>query len=129
MVVERRQLRAWDSNCRAALSRGLARAIEQVGEPVLIVASTDMSHHIPRDEAKRLDDMAIQRILAMDPHGLFETVATNGISMCGVIPTTAALFAALELGASKASLAGYSTSGDVTGEYGQVVGYAGIVIC
>ncbi len=111
------------------LGQGLARAIEKIGERVLIVASTDMSHQIPEQEAKRLDDMAIQRIIDMDPAGLFETVITNSISMCGVAPTTTALYTAKKLGATKASLVRYATSGDVSGDRVQVVGYAGLTVC
>ncbi|MCP4601910.1 MAG: AmmeMemoRadiSam system protein B [Proteobacteria bacterium] len=108
--------------------RGLARAIKNSGEPVLIVASTDMSHHIPEEEARRLDDLAVQRVLDMDPAGLFETVMNNNISMCGVVPTTVALWAAKNLGAAEASLIRYTTSGDVSGDRFQVVGYAGLTI-
>ncbi len=110
------------------LGNGLARAIERQGEPVLIVASTDMSHHIPEEEAHRLDDLAIRRILDMDPKGLYETVVAHDISMCGVIPTTTALFAAKSLGAKQARVVRYSTSGDVSGDRLQVVGYAGLVV-
>ncbi len=108
--------------------KGLARAIEKSEEPVLIVASTDMSHQIPKDEAGRLDDMAIKRILAMDPPGLYDTVMTHQISMCGVIPTTAALYAALALSSTEARLVRYANSGDVSGDRRHVVGYAGLVI-
>ena len=59
---------------------------------------------------------------------LYDVVAENKISMCGVIPTTIVLSACKALGATKAELVQYATSGDVTGDYGQVVGYAGFVI-
>jgi hypothetical protein len=48
--------------------------------------------------------------------------------MCGVIPTTITIVATKELGATKATLVTYATSGDVSGDYGSVVGYAGLVI-
>ena len=54
--------------------------------------------------------------------------AKNNISMCGVIPTTITLVAAKELGATEARLVEYATSGDVSGDYSSVVGYAGFVI-
>jgi hypothetical protein len=111
-----------------AFAKGLARAVEKMNAPVLIVASTDMSHHIPASEAERLDTMAINRVLALDPHGLYNTVADNSISMCGFIPTTAAVFAAKELGAKSATLVRYTNSGEVSGDMNQVVGYAGMII-
>ena len=72
--------------------------------------------------------MAIDKVLSLDPSGLLETVNKNNISMCGVIPTTITLVAAMELGATKAVLVDYATSGDVSGDYSYVVGYAGFII-
>ena len=48
--------------------------------------------------------------------------------MYSVIPTTITLVAAKQLGATKASLVPYATSGDVSGDYSYVVGYAGFII-
>lgn len=110
------------------LGRELARAVGELEEPVLMVASTDMSHYISARQAEALDRKAIDRILALDPAGLYDTVRSLGITMCGVLPTTVALAAALELGAGRAELVEYTNSGAVSGDYDQVVGYAGLVI-
>lgn len=104
----------------------LAGAIRECGEDVLIVASTDMSHYVSAETAKRKDRLAIEKILALDARGLYEIVIDKDISMCGFQPTTAAIVASLELGAKKAELIRYQTSGDVSGDYDQVVGYAGL---
>ena len=48
--------------------------------------------------------------------------------MCGIIPTTCMLLAANQLGAVEAELIKHATSGDVTGDFAGVVGYAGIAI-
>jgi AmmeMemoRadiSam system protein B len=108
--------------------RGLAAAVKELGSEVLIVASTDMSHYIDQESARKLDFMAIERILALDGRGLFETVRKNKISMCGFQPVTATLQAAKDLGATRGELVKYQTSGDVTGDRAQVVGYAGLRI-
>jgi hypothetical protein len=79
--------------CRA-VGEGLARAVRQTEGDVLIVASTDMSHYLPANEAEARDRLALARIEAMDPEGLHATVREHDISMCGYIPTTCALFAA-----------------------------------
>jgi len=76
----------------------LAAAIREHARPVLIVASTDMTHYESRKDASRKDNLALERITALDPKGLYETVLGNRISMCGVMPTTIALLAAKELG-------------------------------
>jgi AmmeMemoRadiSam system protein B len=111
-----------------AIGRGVAAAIRAHGRDALLVASTDMSHHIPADRAGQLDAMAIERMEEFDPKGLFDTVRKHGITMCGVVPTTAVLVAARELGASGVKLVRYAHSGHVTGETREVVGYAGLVI-
>jgi AmmeMemoRadiSam system protein B len=110
------------------LGRGAAEAIRAGGKDVLLVASTDMSHYLSAAAARALDFQAIDRILALDPAGLVEVVRREDISMCGVLPTAAALFAARVLGARRAELVRYSTSGDVTGDDREVVAYAGLVV-
>ncbi len=111
-----------------ALGRALAEAIRESGRDTLIVASTDMSHYVSQQMAEKKDMRAIRKILDLDPAGLFETVSNERISMCGYQPTAAALVAALGLGASGAELVRYQTSGETTGDYAQVVGYAGISV-
>ena len=106
----------------------IASAIKKYGEHVVIVASTDMTHYESQESAKQKDQLAIDKILSLDPAGLLDTVNRNNISMCGVIPTTITLVAAKELGATKANLVEYATSGDVSGDYSYVVGYAGFII-
>lgn len=113
--------------CRE-IGSAIAAAIKGCGEEVLILASSDMTHYESAAAAKEKDHMAIDRVLDLDPEGLFHTVMDESISMCGVIPTTVMLFAAKALGATKASLVKYATSGDVTGDNSQVVGYAGMIV-
>ncbi len=113
--------------CRE-LGEAVGRTVAADPEPPLLVASSDMSHYEPDARARAKDRMAIDRILALDPEGLHRTVAQERISMCGVIPATVVLFAARALGASSARLVEYATSGDASGDYDRVVGYAGLAI-
>ena len=115
------------AECRET-GQALAKAITQYNKPVLILASTDMTHYESRETASSQDQLAIDRIIALDPQGLYETVLGRGISMCGVIPTTIALSAALNLGATRAELVRYTDSGEASGDTDKVVGYAGITI-
>jgi hypothetical protein len=87
-----------------------------------------MSHYVSRKTAEKKDMMAVRKVLDLDPRGLFDTVTAEGITMCGFQPTTAALVAAVGLGASGAELVRYRTSGETSGDYDQVVGYAGLRI-
>ena len=111
-----------------ATGQALAQAIKEFGHPVLLVASTDMTHYESRDSATSKDHLALARITALDPQGLYETVMGRGITMCGIMPTTIVLAAATALGASKAELIRYTDSGETSGDIDQVVGYAGLVI-
>jgi AmmeMemoRadiSam system protein B len=110
------------------LGDGLARAIQASDSAPLIVASTDMTHYESGKTARKKDFQALEKVLALDPEGLYEVVQGERISMCGVLPTVVMLRAALALGAREAELIAYSNSGDVTGDQSEVVGYAGVRI-
>lgn len=97
-------------------------------EKVFLVASTDMTHYEPQKEAERKDKEAISSILKLDEDGLFEKVMGLNISMCGYVPTIVMITAAKALGAKTGELVTYMTSGDITKDYTQVVGYAGVLI-
>jgi len=97
-------------------------------EESLIVISTDFSHYVSQEEAKKLDSLAIEAILELDERKLYSRVLNYNISMCGVIPATVGIIAAKLLGATNAELVMYRTSGDVSCDYSHVVGYAGIII-
>ncbi len=113
--------------CRQA-GMDLAQAVKKHAKPVLLVVSSDMSHHEPRTVTSEKDQLALGDILSLDPANLYRTVLTKRISMCGVMPVTVALFAALELGAERAELIRYTDSGYVTGDAQRVVGYAGLAV-
>jgi MEMO1 family protein len=110
------------------LGRAVAHVVETQSEPVLVIASSDMNHYESDEITRVKDQRAIARVLALDARGLYETVRNEGITMCGYAATVAMLVAVRELGAKEATLVRYATSGDVSGDREQVVGYAGIVI-
>ncbi|OGR03896.1 MAG: AmmeMemoRadiSam system protein B [Deltaproteobacteria bacterium RIFOXYD12_FULL_50_9] len=110
------------------IGKGIAAAIKDYRKDVLMIASSDMTHYESRREATAKDRQAIEKVLALDPLGLYQTVFSRGITMCGVIPATVALIAAKELGATQAELVRYTDSGEISGDTRQVVGYAGLII-
>jgi AmmeMemoRadiSam system protein B len=112
----------------SALGVVMAKVIAECGEPVLMVASSDMNHYEADDETRVKDAMAIAQVCELHPKGLYETVRGQEISMCGYGPAVAMLTAALRLGATSAELLKYATSGDVSGDRAHVVGYAGIAV-
>lgn len=111
-----------------ALGELIADLVAGVDDEVGIVASSDMTHFRPDELARRQDRLAIDAMVERDPVGLYTVVHREGISMCGVIPATVAIAAANRLGAAGAHLVDYATSGDVTGDRSNVVGYAGVCI-
>ncbi|MFC1671605.1 AmmeMemoRadiSam system protein B [Planctomycetota bacterium] len=108
--------------------KSLAGVIQDTAGDVLVVASSDMTHYEDQETARTKDQLAIDTILALDEKELLRVVVENRISMCGVAPTVAMLTCCRALGAREATLITYQTSGDVTGDVAQVVGYAGLVV-
>ena len=110
------------------LGLAVAQVVKAQSEPVLVIASSDMNHYESEEITRVKDHKAIDRILALEPRELFDTVQNESISMCGYGATVAMLTAARALGATHAELVRYATSGDVNGDLQEVVGYAGVVI-
>jgi len=112
----------------AETAEAMAGVLAAWPDPVSIIVSSDMSHYLPEAAAKKRDSLALARVLALDPQGLFDVVRREDISMCGVLPMTLGLLIARALGATSARLAAYATSGEVSGDFDQVVGYAGVIV-
>jgi len=110
------------------LGRDIAQAVKDQKKEVVIVASSDMTHYEPQESAQRKDQKAIEAILELNEDELLRRVNELNISMCGYAPAVALIAAAKKLGATGAELVRYQTSGDTTGDYSAVVGYAGILL-
>lgn len=112
------------------IGEALAKTVKdlKLGKNIMIIASSDMTHYEPRKSAKQKDSAAIEAILKLDEGELFERVSSMGITMCGYGPAIIMIAASKALGAKKAKLVKYATSGDTSGDYSSVVGYAGIAI-
>lgn len=112
------------------ISQDVAEAIVKAthNNNTLIIASTDMTHYEPQEVARRKDRLAINAILSLDEKALQSIVESNSISMCGYGPASVAIIVAKKLGANKAQLLSYKTSGDIIGDRRSVVGYASLAI-
>ena len=93
-----------------------------------VIVSSDMNHYENKEITDTKDFLAIEQILKVDGEALYDTVMDKSVSMCGVYPATAALIAAKKAGASRGELVEHTTSGEVSGDFDSVVGYAGIII-
>jgi hypothetical protein len=111
-----------------ALGKSIAKVIKDFNKDVLIVVSSDMNHFDSDEVTRSKDKLAIEKVLSLDAPGLLSICATEDITMCGVIPSAVAIFAALELGAKEASLVSHDTSATASNDYDRTVGYAGFVI-
>ncbi len=103
----------------------LGKVIREVteGRDVVIIASSDFSHYVPRNSAYSRDSMAIEKIIAGDIRGLYDVIYRYNITMCGYGPVAAMLTATRGRG----KLLKYATSGDVQ-PMSDVVGYAAIKV-
>ena len=109
-----------------ALGKALGESLR--GKEALIVASTDLSHFHPDSRAKELDGVFIESLEAFEPERLHESVSEKETEACGGGPTIAAMIAAEMLGATGCRVLAYATSGDVTGDRSNVVGYVSAVM-
>ncbi len=110
-----------------SIGEGIARVMKNSNDDLLLVTSSDLNHYEDDATTRVKDRKAIEQILALDARGLYDVCRTEQISMCGLGPAVAMLTAMNALGAKQAELARYATSGDVSGDYAAVVGYAGMI--
>jgi MEMO1 family protein len=108
--------------------RAIAKVHAAQTEPFLILTSSDMNHYESDAVTRAKDRIAIDRIAALDPTGLYEVVHAKGISMCGYGPAVVMLTAMRALGARQAEILAYATSAEVSGDYNWTVGYAAALV-
>ena len=94
----------------------------------LLTASSDLSHFHPAEEARKLDQTILSRIQALDPEGLYQAQQKGTGSACGLGPLAAVLWASTEEITVIPKILNYAHSGDITGDYASVVGYASAIL-
>ncbi len=112
------------------VTRGLGHALAQTlrGRSALLVASTDLSHFYPQRMAEGLDAEMLRQVAAFDPEGVLRVEEEGKGFACGRGALAAVLWAAKELGGDQVQILHHATSGDITGDYAQVVGYGAALI-
>ncbi len=106
----------------------ISEAVQAVNKKVVIIASSDFSHYKPDKTARQDDSFFIEPILGLDIHEFYRRLYERSASVCGYGPIAAMLTASKNIGAKRATLLKYSTSGETTGDISAVVGYAGIIV-
>ncbi len=112
----------------STVGKSISDVLKETNPGALVVASSDMTHYESRQSADKKDKSAIAEIVALREEGLYRVVRELDISMCGVSPVISMLVCSKERNAAKAELIKYETSGDTTGDYDNVVGYAGLIV-
>jgi AmmeMemoRadiSam system protein B len=112
----------------AARLQEFGRSLAAVDGDFLVVASTDLNHYEDQETTLAKDQAVIAAIEALDVTALTSAIRSRDISMCGFAPTIATIAFAKARGAAAATTVMHATSGDVSGDYDRVVGYAGMII-
>ena len=94
---------------------------------VLLLTTTDLNHYENQSTTVHKDNLAIEKILQLDPAGLYRVCQREKISLCGLGPTVAMLIALQQVGATSATLVKHATSADYSHDTRKVVGYAGFL--
>ncbi|MEM5829184.1 MAG: MEMO1 family protein [Candidatus Aenigmatarchaeota archaeon] len=110
------------------VGKAVANVIKKEKGKWIILASSDFSHYVPQKVAKRIDLSLIEEIEKLNEKKFFEKILEKNASVCGFGGIASTIVAAKELGAKKGELLKYATSGDITGEFDSVVGYASVMI-
>ncbi|MEO0105994.1 MAG: AmmeMemoRadiSam system protein B [candidate division WOR-3 bacterium] len=110
-----------DYNTCVALSDAIVNATKS--RKVLIIASSDLSHYHNQEKAEELDNLVINAIERFDPELLYKRLSSDSCEACGGGPIITVMLAVKKFGVDKARVLVYGTSGNITGDYAQVVGY------
>src|SRR3972149_8897481 len=92
----------------------------------VVIASSDMTHYEPQGNAAKKDMAALEAVEAMDEKRFYSIIEKQNVTACGYGPIAAVITVAKGLSAKEATLLCYKSSGDITGDYSSVVGYAAV---
>jgi hypothetical protein len=115
-----------DINTDIEIAKSICSSV--VDKNILIIASSDFTHYEPQEYAENVDKQAIKAILEFNPKKLYDMIYHQNLTMCGPGPITVMLIICETLGSKRSELLKYATSGDVSGMYDQVVGYASLIV-
>ncbi|HKM59838.1 MAG TPA: AmmeMemoRadiSam system protein B [Candidatus Bathyarchaeia archaeon] len=113
-----------DYDSAVEVGRALVEVLDATN--TVVIASSDMTHYEPAKTAAAKDQAALKAVTDMDAKRFYETVETQNITACGYAPITALITYAKGVNAKEAKLLSYHNSGDITGDYSSVVGYAAV---
>jgi len=106
------------------LGRGIADLLR--GREAIVVASSDLTHYEPADQAREKDTLLLERVKALDIDGFYRTLEERNITACGFGAIASVMEASKRLGFKRGEVHKYASSGDTTGDYDAVVGYPSV---
>ena len=106
------------------LANAIFESASKLNKSYCVIASTDLSHFNNQEKANKVDGFVLEDIGEMNEFKLFEEVVQYNITMCGYAPVMTAISLSKRSNKSSCDILAYRTSGDVTGDYSSVVGYA-----
>lgn len=109
------------------LGQAIAETTLKLDKDIVVIASTDFTHYQPHQVAEAQDRKVLDYIKSLDEEGMVRAISQNNVTMCGYGPVTATMVASKKMGATEAQILKYATSGDTSGDYSSVVGYASAV--
>lgn len=114
----------WETS--TALGNVLAEILKN--RRALIVASSDLSHYHPVRQANHLDHVVIKDLEAFDEKRFHTDIRSHQCEACGAGAILATMIASKQLNARHSKVLSYHTSGEVSGDYDEVVGYLSAVM-
>ena len=114
-----------DYESAAQIGKALAKALDP--KKHIVVASSDFSHYLQDEIARKKDTAALSYIEALDSAGFQDALRKYGWSVCGYGPISALAEYAKAKGIKKGKTIRYTNSGKAGGDYLAVVGYASVI--
>jgi MEMO1 family protein len=108
------------------IGEAIGQLLSECKDEILLLTTSDLNHYEDEAATRSKDEKAIAKLESMDPRGLYDTCRTESISMCGLGPAVAMLFALQKLGASQGETIMHATSAAISRDFRRVVGYVGM---
>jgi AmmeMemoRadiSam system protein B/AmmeMemoRadiSam system protein A len=111
-----------------AIGNALGEALKSAGKKILIVASTDMSHYLSKEDANTVDSKTIDLIEKLNTSAIIDKVGAGENLMCGGGGVAAAILAVKKIGKPHVEVLHYADSAEASGDSERVVGYLAAAI-
>jgi hypothetical protein len=106
------------------LGKGLASLLR--GRDAVLIASSDLTHYEPAEQASKKDLALLERVESLDLEGFYSVLQNLNVTSCGYGAIGTVMEASRILGFKRGEVLKYATSGDTSGDYSSVVGYPSV---